>query len=428
MPTGPKRTDSRPLSWERVPLGTIIERFEAGVSVRSGDRPAMDGQHGVLKVSCVSHAGFRPAENKVVHPLDLSRLGPTPHRGDVLLTRANTVELVALAVTVDRDYPHLHLSDKHWRPVLRHRGEDSLSWVKHVINSRLVRRALVSRATGTSGSMKNVSQRQFLRIAVPRPPSGVQHDIAAVLDCFEGVVAKLGMLLDAKRRFKRCLMQELLTGKRRFKDFDAASRTHTTWFGKLPASWRYPQMREIASEVTDRARSQAASLPVVSCSKYEGLVDSLVYFGKQVFSGDRSNYKIVRRLQFAYPSNHIEEGSIGLLTQYDAAVVSPIYTVFQVAGNVVPQFLYLVFKTDKCRHLFASNTNASVNRRGSMRWKQFSNLRDPLPPQPEQERIASLFETLDREMDRLTQLRDAVDKQRRAVAELLLTGKVQVPA
>src|SRR2546422_11744541 len=100
------------MTWEQVPLGRIIKRFEAGVSVRSQDRPAANGEHGVLKVSCVSPLGFRPSENKVVLSEEVSRLGPSPRRGDVLLTRANTVELVAMAVTFDCDCPTLHLFDK----------------------------------------------------------------------------------------------------------------------------------------------------------------------------------------------------------------------------------------------------------------------------------------------------------------------------
>lgn len=400
--------------YERLPLSAVIERFEAGVSVRSDDRPALEGEHGVLKVSCVSRAGFRPKENKVVLAEELSRLGPTPNAGDLLLTRANTVELVALAVMVDLDYPYLHLSDKHWRVVLRHPKDDSLSWVKHLVNSAPVRQALVSRATGTSGSMKNVSQQQFLKILVLCPPGHVQRRVGITLDLFDRADAMLGRLIDAKRRFKRGLVKEMLAGKRRSKEFEGAPR-HTVRVG------------EVAREVTERAGEEQQQLPVVSCSKHEGLVDSLHYFGKQVFSVNRATYKVVRRNQFAYPSNHIEEGSIGLLEHHDAALVSPIYTVFEAVPDVVPEYLYLLFKTEAYRQLFSKNTNASVNRRGSLRWKQFRALAVALPPFDEQQRISALSGLLDREIDGLERLRDALDRERRGVAALLLTGKVRVP-
>src|SRR6266545_4324760 len=408
------------MTWEQVPLGRIIERFEAGVSVRSQDRPASNGEHGVLKVSCVSPLGFRPFENKVVLPEELSRLGPSPRRGDVLLTRANTVELVAMAVTVDRDYPTLHLSDKHWRVVLSNPQEDSLGWVKHVVNSTTVRRALVSRATGTSGSMKNVSQEEFLKIRVVRPPGDAQQRIAAVLDEFDDAHRELEALVYAKRRLKRALAQQLLTGKRRFKAFGSGTDTKPSAFGPIPSSWAYPRVDEIAHEVTERAGSGFAEFAVVSCSKHRGLVDSEEYFGKRVFSSERANYKVVRAGQFAYPSNHLEEGSIGLLQHRKVAVVSPIYTVFEASEQVVPEFLFALFKTHQSRQMFAARTNASVNRRGSMRWKQFGTLHVPLPPKPEQGQIASILAELDREIDLLERLRGSLEMQRRGVAELLL--------
>ena len=40
---------------------------------------------------------------------------PTPRKGDLLISRANTVELVGAVVLVKRDYPNLMLSDKTLR-------------------------------------------------------------------------------------------------------------------------------------------------------------------------------------------------------------------------------------------------------------------------------------------------------------------------
>ena len=413
-------------AWQDACLGELIDTFEAGVSVRSTDGPAANSEHGVLKVSCVSREGFRPSENKLVIDEDLRRVGPSISRGDLILTRANTLELVGRAVTVDDDFPHLHLSDKHWRVVLQEEKAAHLGWLKYMINSPRVRRALMVRATGTSGSMKNISQREFLKIRVPYPPFDVQQRIHAVLEEWECANRQLEDLIAAKRCLKRGLMQQLLTGQRRFKEFDNGDPRKSTWFGNIPATWSYPAMEEIAVEVKMRAGPGFEKFSVISCTKYEGLVDSLEYFGKKVFGDDRSNYKVVERAHFAYPSNHIEEGSIGLLHHRDRGVVSPIYTVFEVTADVLPEYLYLVFKTEKCRHLFASGTNASVNRRGSLRWREFRKLRLPIPSRPEQEAIVTLARALQSELDLLRNLRNALDRQRRGVMELLLTGTVRV--
>lgn len=263
---------------------------------------------------------------------------------------------------------------------------------------------------------------------VPLPPLREQERIVGVIGKWDMRVLATNRLITAKRQLRRGLMQQLLTAKKRFRGYEETEPRYLTLFGELPRSWSYPKMADIANEVSERAGLGFHGYPVLSCSKHDGLVESVKYFGKKVFSDDRTNYKMVRRNQFAYPSNHIEEGSIGLLTSHDVGVVSPIYTVFQLCDDVLPDYLYLIFKTDRARHLFASNTNGSIDRRGSLRWKQFKSLHVPLPPRPEQEDIVSLFHVLDRELKTLERLRDALDLQRRGVMELLLSGKVRMSA
>ncbi len=94
---------------------------------------------------------------------------------------------------------------------------------------------------------------------------------------------------------------------------------------------------------------------------HDGLVDSLEYFGRQIFSNDLTTYKVVERGQFAYATNHIEEGSIGYQAYHDAALISPMYTVFQPVDQVDDDFLFRVLKTEKYRHIFEINTSGTVD-------------------------------------------------------------------
>ena len=84
----------------------------------------------------------------------------------------------------------------------------------------------------------------------------------------------------------------------------------------------------------------------------------------------------------------VNEGSIGLLEHVDSGIVSPIYIVFRTDPHkVFAPYLYALFKTETYRHIFAMATNASVDRRGSLRWKEFSSIRVPLPSLDEQKRM-----------------------------------------
>jgi type I restriction enzyme S subunit len=164
------------------------------------------------------------------------------------------------------------------------------------------------------------------------------------------------------------------------------------------------------------------NIPVLSCTKHNGLVDSLSYFGKQVFSLDTSKYKVVRRGEFAYATNHIEEGSIGYQDLHDKGLVSPMYTVFKTSNSIDDGYLYSVLKTETFRHMFQVHTSASVDRRGSLRWKEFSKLPIPMPPIEEQRRIAARLNLVRQEIDLLKRRAEAYRRQKRGLIQKLLTG------
>lgn len=129
---------------------------------------------------------------------------------------------------------------------------------------------------------------------------------------------------------------------------------------------------------------------------------------------------------FGFPSNHIEEGSIGYQDLYDAGIVSPIYCVFEAREEVDDRFLFRILKTDHYRQLFAAATNASVDRRGSLRWREFSKIRVPIPSLAEQSAIADLLDCADAEKEALVAQRGMLEQEKRALMQQLLTGKRRV--
>ena len=168
---------------------------------------------------------------------------------------------------------------------------------------------------------------------------------------------------------------------------------------------------------------------VYSCTKHQGLVPSLKYFGKQVFSRNLAGYKRLETGDFAYATNHIEEGSIGLLRDGEPpGLVSPMYTVFRPNSRVNPEYLFALLKTESYRRVFERRTSASVDRRGSLRWKEFSRIRVGLPALEEQDRIASTLRLMNAEVHQLDQLHNLIDQQKRALLSRLLDGDHSIPS
>lgn len=253
-----------------------------------------------------------------------------------------------------------------------------------------------------------------------------QSKIAEILITWDVALEKLDALITAKERRKKALMQQLLTGKRRVKGFaERCGRSKSDRFGSYPADWRRVSLGEITIEVSAR-NAAGLALPVLSCTKHRGLVMSEEYFGKRVHAEDTSSYRLVTRGEFAYATNHIEEGSIGYQNICDAGLVSPIYTVFKSTGEVDDAYLYRVLKSPLLVHHYRVNTSSSVDRRGSLRYDEFSRIYIWLPQKEEQRAIANVLAVCDEELNLLGFKRDALDQQKRGLMQKLLTGAIRV--
>lgn len=255
------------------------------------------------------------------------------------------------------------------------------------------------------------------------PPIKDQKLIAKVLGTWDKAISTTESLIAAKQQRKQAMMQQLLTGKMRLPGFSGLRGDTSSNFGRIPNDWRLLKIADFAEQISERNAADDA-LPVLSCTKHHGLVDSLSYFGKRVFSEDTSGYKVVPRNTFAYATNHIEEGSIGYQNLYDSALISPIYTVFRCEPKMIHDaYLLRVLKTETARHIFESMTSSSVDRRGSLRWNDFSTITLPIPSIAEQKRLDQFFSTVDRELTLLEAKKAALETQKRALMAVLLTGK-----
>lgn len=274
-------------------------------------------------------------------------------------------------------------------------------------------------------AVPHISLGQIKEFSIPIPPLPEQQKIAAILSTWDKAIELTQQLIAAKEEQKKGLMQRLLTGKVRFDEFVKTKDSFKTRYGNYPTDWLYPKLKQVAREVSVK-NSSGEDLPVLSCTKHQGLVDSMEYFGKQVYSKDTSSYKVVSKGQFAYATNHIEEGSIGYQSLYDKALISPMYTAFETKKNVNDFYLFKLLKTPLYVHIYQSTTSASVDRRGSLRWNAFSQIHIPLPVKPEQDKIATLIEVFEEEIVLLNKKLDTLKQQKKGLMQQLLTGKIRV--
>lgn len=167
-------------SGKTAKLGDLISDLRAGVSVNGADSAAEKGERGVLKTSCLSGGRFLAGENKAVKdPVEIDRLKEPIAGGTILISRMNTPSLVGASAYVSSDYPNLFLPDRLWAATADRKV--SARWLGCLLSSTDMMRAISERATGTSGSMKNLSKTALLTIEVDVPQRDEQERIAAAL-------------------------------------------------------------------------------------------------------------------------------------------------------------------------------------------------------------------------------------------------------
>ena len=189
---------------------------------------------------------------------------------------------------------------------------------------------------------------------------------------------------------------------------------------ELPDGWREVRLEQIAEERRVRANSDPQA-EVFSVTKHDGFVRSLEYFDRQVFSRDTSNYKVVQRGDLAYATIHLDEGSLGILRDANAALISPMYTVFDVdKTRVDPNFLFALMKLPQMVARYGRIGEGTVHRRKSISFKRLGRLEFAIPPVGEQRQIMAVLDAIDEAIDRTEVVISATERLRDALLQKLL--------
>ncbi|MET4897098.1 restriction endonuclease subunit S [Sphingomonadaceae bacterium jetA1] len=161
-------------------------------------------------------------------------------------------------------------------------------------------------------------------------------------------------------------------------------------------------------------------------TKHRGFVRSNEYFSKSVYSENTENYKIVRRGQFAYATIHLDEGSIDYLKNYDAGLISPMYTVFELSSTDVDKDVaFRNFKRFALSGRFDPYSNGGVNRRKSILFSDLAAFKFAIPPLAEQRAISEVLGAIEEAIARSEALIAALAEAKHATMRELLTRGIR---
>lgn len=171
-----------PNHWQLTRIKFVTHSIEQGWSPQCENFPVESSDEwGVLKVGCVNGGQFRPSENKKLPPELEAQTTYALKQGDLLVSRANTRELVGSAAVVPTDYDNLLLCDKLYRLRL-HEGMGSPTFVAAYLGTPIARSQIELDATGASSSMVNIGQAVIMDMFIPLPSLDEQRRITDFIE------------------------------------------------------------------------------------------------------------------------------------------------------------------------------------------------------------------------------------------------------
>ena len=288
-----------------------------------------------------------------------------------------------IAITVGKQ-----LSSDYLRYYLRSRQ----SWIQYL---------------APAGTQKNINVEFLQDIEVEHPPLPEQRKIADILTTWDEALTQLDALIEAQERRKKALMQQLLTGKKRFPGFSE--------------KWKKVTLGDVAENVADQNKGRMGTASLYGVTKAEGMVPMRDHVKGESF--DRC--KRVETDWFAYNPMRINIGSIARWQGTETVMVSGDYVVFRCnPDRLLPAYL------DHLRQSWMWQSFVTRGGNGSVRIRiYFSDLAEftfPCPPLEEQRQVAALLDTADQQLTLLRTQRTALDQQKRGLMQRLLTGKLRV--
>lgn len=379
--------------WKSVELGSFME-FKNGLNA---DKDAYGSGIKFVNVMDV----FRSSElraDEIIGSVQTSSKAASEYsvvHGDILFNRTSeTAEDIACASVYLDDEPITFggfvIRGRQTKKIL------DAEFCRYVFQTYEVRRETVRRCQGAVRA--NIGQQDLARVSLKIPPIKEQRKIAVILRTWEEALEKLNALRAAKARQLDGLAAKLIHD-------DQVERLH---------------LRGFLKEKSTRNRDEKVQR-VLSVTNSAGFVLAEEQFAHRVASASLSNYKIVRRGQYAYNPSRINVGSIARLDAWDEGALSPMYVVFQVQGGLDADFFGHWLRSAEARQRIALAAQGSV--RETVNFGDLGSILLPVPTMERQKAIAKALNASQAEISLLDDEIKAVTRQKRGLMQKLLTGE-----
>ena len=261
---------------------------------------------------------------------------------------------------------------------------------------------------GAGSGVPTLNRNDVHSFKIPLPHLPEQKKIAEILSTWDTAIELKEKLIEEKREFKRGLMQNLLAGEIRYPKFSG--------------EWEEKKLGDIFSERKEINQNESELLSITSS---RGVIKRSEIEGKDNSSKDKSKYKKICRGDIGYNTMRMWQG-VSAVSEYEG-IVSPAYTIVKIKEDGDIYYFGYLFKLRKIIDLFWRYSQGLVNDTLNLKYENFKIIKITVPTSKlEQEKISATLKSIDTEISLIKAEKELLEKQKRGLMQLLLTGIVRV--
>ena len=259
---------------------------------------------------------------------------------------------------------------------------------------------------GARHDRMNITNSDFMKMPIPYPPPKEQEKIAKILTTWDRAIEKLEELIIQKEQLKKGLMQIWIQSNK----------------------WKSIKLNEILIESKNKSSNNEE---VYSVSVSKGLVNQIEHLGRSYSAKDTSNYNLVFPNDIVYTKSPTGSFPFGIIKENKTnkkVIVSPLYGVFTPKNKYISCILDAYFNSsirtnNYLRPLIQKGAKNTIN----ISNKIFLSGSIKFPSlEKEQQKIAQVLTTADKEIELLKEELKALKEQKRGLMQKLLIGEVRV--
>ena len=288
--------------------------------------------------------------------------------------------------------------------ILRTGKKNHSEYLSYVLNTDTANRQ--KRKLGQGHSVVHIYASDLADLIVPVPPLREQQKIARILSTWDKAIEKTEQLIAQKQQLKKGLMQQLLTGKVRFKEFKD--------------KWKKVNLRDVAVFENGKAHENC----IVDDGRYTVVTSKFISTNGIEYRSSDQNLSPLRKGDITMVMSDVPNGKA--LAKCFLIHEDDRYTLNQRICSIRPDRInteFLLYQLNRNKYFMQFDNGVAQT---NLRKDEVLDCPIDLPTDSEQKRISKLIGAVNTELDELNKMLINLESQKKGLMQKLLTGEVRV--